>query len=159
MDGTTIAGGHRPSLPPDCRPHNKALPARPPEAIYSHPPKASYCVALSRRTTAYCLRQRALSETFGGWLYLCPRTPVTHVSALYQVRRVRGLNCKHPLNDTKNPAAAGFFMTACAQRSHFCPAGVCAMASSCAFAPARSPSSALFCSSTMPWRSCASSST
>ena len=34
--------------------------------IYSHPPKASYCVALSRRTTAYCLLQRALSETFGG---------------------------------------------------------------------------------------------
>ena len=37
--------------------------------MYSHPPKASYCVASPRRTTAYCLRRRALSETFGGWLY------------------------------------------------------------------------------------------
>ena len=36
---------------------------------YSHPPKASYCVAPLRRTTAYCLQRRALSETFGGWLY------------------------------------------------------------------------------------------
>ena len=35
---------------------------------YSHPPKASYGVASPRRTTAYCLRRRALSETFGGWL-------------------------------------------------------------------------------------------
>ena len=43
-------------------------------AIYSHPPKASYCVAPLRRTTAYCLQRRALSETFGGWLYLpCAR--------------------------------------------------------------------------------------
>ena len=33
---------------------------------YSHPPKASYCVAPLRRTTAYCLQRRALSETFGG---------------------------------------------------------------------------------------------
>ena len=41
----------------------------PPARAYSHPPKASYCVASPRRTTAYCLRQRALSETFGGWLY------------------------------------------------------------------------------------------
>ena len=39
-------------------------------AQYSHPPKASYCVASPRRTTAYCLRRRALSETFGGWLYI-----------------------------------------------------------------------------------------
>ena len=37
--------------------------------LYSYPPKASYCVASPRRTTAYCLRRRALSETFGGWLY------------------------------------------------------------------------------------------
>ena len=37
-------------------------------ALYSHPPKASYGVASPRRTTAYCLRRRALSETFGGWL-------------------------------------------------------------------------------------------
>ena len=37
--------------------------------VYSHPPKASYCVASPRRTKAYCLRRRALSETFGGWLY------------------------------------------------------------------------------------------
>ena len=36
---------------------------------YSHPPKASYGVASPRRTKAYCLRRRALSETFGGWLY------------------------------------------------------------------------------------------
>ena len=36
---------------------------------YSHPPKASYGVAPLRRTTAYCLQRRALSETFGGWLY------------------------------------------------------------------------------------------
>ena len=49
---------------------NTTSPATP--ASYSHPPKASYCVALSRRTTAYCLRQRALSETFGGWLYIHP---------------------------------------------------------------------------------------
>ena len=34
--------------------------------VYSHPPKASYGVASPRRTTAYCLRRRALSETFGG---------------------------------------------------------------------------------------------
>ena len=39
-------------------------------ALYSHPPKASYGVASPRRTTAYCLRRRALSETFGGWLYI-----------------------------------------------------------------------------------------
>ena len=39
-------------------------------AIYSHPPKASYGVASPRRTTSYCLRRRALSETFGGWLYI-----------------------------------------------------------------------------------------
>ena len=38
-------------------------------ADYSHPPKASYGVASPRRTNAYCLRRRALSETFGGWLY------------------------------------------------------------------------------------------
>ena len=37
---------------------------------YSHPPKASYCVAPLRRTNAYCLQRRALSETFGGWLYI-----------------------------------------------------------------------------------------
>ena len=37
---------------------------------YSHPPKASYGVASPRRTKAYCLRRRALSETFGGWLYV-----------------------------------------------------------------------------------------
>ena len=36
--------------------------------VYSHPPKASYGVASPRRTNAYCLRRRALSETFGGWL-------------------------------------------------------------------------------------------
>ena len=36
---------------------------------YSHPPKASYGVASPRRTNAYCLRRRALSETFGGWPY------------------------------------------------------------------------------------------
>ena len=36
---------------------------------YSRPPKASYGVAPLRRTTAYCLQRRALSETFGGWLY------------------------------------------------------------------------------------------
>ena len=36
---------------------------------YSHPPKASYGVAPLRRTTTYCLQRRALSETFGGWLY------------------------------------------------------------------------------------------
>ena len=35
---------------------------------YSHPLKASYGVASPRRTKAYCLRRRALSETFGGWL-------------------------------------------------------------------------------------------
>ena len=40
--------------------------------IYSHPPKASYGVASPRRTTAYCLRRCALSETFGGWLYIPP---------------------------------------------------------------------------------------
>ena len=39
-------------------------------ALYSHPPKASYGVASPRRTKAYCLRRRALSETFGGWLYI-----------------------------------------------------------------------------------------
>ena len=38
------------------------------KGMYSHPPKASYGVASPRRTTAYCLRRRALSETFGGWL-------------------------------------------------------------------------------------------
>ena len=38
--------------------------------FYSHPPKASYCVAPLRRTNAYCLQRRALSETFGGWLYI-----------------------------------------------------------------------------------------
>ena len=36
---------------------------------YSNPPKASYGVALPRRTNAYCLRQHALSETFGVSLY------------------------------------------------------------------------------------------
>ena len=41
---------------------------------YSHPPKASYGVASPRRTKAYCLRRRALSETFGGWLYLATTT-------------------------------------------------------------------------------------
>ena len=39
------------------------------DIVYSHPPKASYGVASPRRTTAYCLRRCALSETFGGWLY------------------------------------------------------------------------------------------
>ena len=49
-------------------------PAAPPQTIlnpnrkYSYPPKASYGVA-PRHTTAYCLQRRALSETFGGWLY------------------------------------------------------------------------------------------
>ena len=38
--------------------------------FYSHPPKASYGVAPLRRTNAYCLQRRALSETFGGWLYI-----------------------------------------------------------------------------------------
>ncbi len=49
----------------------KAMPTgqkRPSTSPYSHPPKASYGVASPRRTTAYCLRRRALSETFGGWL-------------------------------------------------------------------------------------------
>ncbi|SAM59475.1 hypothetical protein CHUV0807_0563 [Cardiobacterium hominis] len=36
--------------------------------MYSHPPKASYGVASLRRTTAYCLQRRALSEAFGVWL-------------------------------------------------------------------------------------------
>ena len=36
---------------------------------YSRPPKASYGVAPLRRTTAYCLQRRALSETFGERLY------------------------------------------------------------------------------------------
>ena len=38
----------------------------PENGLYSHPPKASYGVASPRRTNAYCLRRRALSETFGG---------------------------------------------------------------------------------------------
>ena len=38
--------------------------------FYSNPPKASYGVALPRRTKTYCLRQRALSETFGVSLYI-----------------------------------------------------------------------------------------
>ena len=32
-----------------------------------------YGVAPPRRTNAYCLRRRALSETFGGWLYCLQR--------------------------------------------------------------------------------------
>ena len=46
-------------------------------AFYSNPPKASYCVAPLRRTKAYCLQRRALSETLGGRLYIHdPRYPV-----------------------------------------------------------------------------------
>ena len=37
---------------------------------YSRPPKASYGVAPLRRTKAYCLQRRALSETFGERLYI-----------------------------------------------------------------------------------------
>ena len=52
---------------------------------YSHPPKASYCVAPPRRTTAYCLRRRALSETFGGWLYIgCRIMDAITFSALFR---------------------------------------------------------------------------
>ena len=53
--------------------------------FYSHPPKASYCVASPRRTTAYCLRRRALSETFGGWLYIgCRIMDAITFSALFR---------------------------------------------------------------------------
>ena len=45
-----------------------------PAILYSHPPKASYGVAPLRRTTTYCLQRRALSETFGGWLYVASQS-------------------------------------------------------------------------------------
>ena len=56
-----------------CSNHN--VPS-PPCTHYSHPPKASYGVAPLRRTTAYCLQRRALSETFGGWLYFEMLSPM-----------------------------------------------------------------------------------
>ena len=54
--------------------------------IYSHPPKASYGVASPRRTKAYCLRRRALSETFGGWLYTEYSANFDLLHALLQMR-------------------------------------------------------------------------
>ena len=65
--------------------------------IYSHPPKASYCVALSRRTTAYCLRQRALSETFGGWLYsYLMGIPLREGGFFVALLPARGKKSRHP---------------------------------------------------------------
>ena len=65
---------------------------------YSHPPKASYCVASPRRTNAYCLRRRALSETFGGWLY--------YRSGGYGLRP----NRPYGLCPAENTAASGVFV-------------------------------------------------
>ena len=64
---TRICGNHTPAVICD----------RQGITFYSHPPKASYGVASPHRTTAYCLRRRALSETFGGWLYNL-RDCITH---------------------------------------------------------------------------------
>ena len=62
-----------------------------PYVSYSHPPKAPYCVAPPRRTNAYCLRQRALSKTFGVSLYTARRAIVQEFTPTDEERELSRL--------------------------------------------------------------------